>query len=151
MSDTIHDNRHVHSDISEGDKVELVSPMKGYWFYFQDGDDEIAVFGSGWSGKEIVYFNDNPVSECRNVKFKSTHEFVANEKNYRVVYEVVGMLKGHVKCSLYINDRKTDEQNKAALVKQGKMSWTTLVVSFIIGLAVGYSSVSLIVWLTDLF
>ena len=149
MSDTIQNDGLTEANCNEETKVEYISPTKGYWFYFQDGEDEIAVFGSGWSGKEIVYFNDNPVSESRNMKFKSIHEFTANGKHYRIVYEVVSMLKGQVKCKLFINDEQTDEQDKAVLVKEGRMSWTALIVSFIIGMALGYSFVSLLVWFFD--
>ena len=133
--------------VIEDERMENVSITKGYWFYFQDGDNEIAVFGSGWSGKEVVYFNDNPVSEDRNIRFVSTHEFTKNSKQYKIVYEVVSMLTGEVKCQLYIDGVMTDEQTKAVVVKKGKAGWGTILLCFVIGMVFGYSAVKAGIWL----
>jgi len=137
----------IKDGVTEEEKMEHVSITKGYWFYFQDGENEIAVFGSGWSGKEIVYFNDDPVSEDRNIRFKSTHEFTKNGKHYRIVYEVVSMMTGEVNCQLFIDDVLTDEQNKAVVVKKGKAGWGTILFMFLVGMAFGYTAVNLIMWL----
>lgn len=124
--------------ISKDKDLEIVSLKGGYWFYFQDGDDEIAIFGSGWSGKEIVYFNDNPVSEARNLKFISNHEFSKGGKDYRIVYKVESMWRGEVHCSLYINDKLHDTQKKAVMVKSAKSVWKAISFYFVIGFIFGF-------------
>ena len=132
---------------TEDKLVESVSVMNGYWFYFQDGDDEIAIFGSGWSGKEIVYFNDNPVSEARNYRFTSEHTFTKRSKRYKVVYRVVSMLTGEVKCELYIDDELVEEQRKAIIVKGGaKKAWTTILIYFGIGMVFGYLGAKVVLY-----
>ena len=40
-------------------KNDILNTRKlGYKFYFQDGDNQIACFGSYFTGKEEVYVND---------------------------------------------------------------------------------------------
>ena len=119
-------------------RIQGIPDVEDKALYFQDGDDEIAVLGSGWSGKEIVYFNDNPVSEDRNIKFTSNHEFTKNGKHYRVVYTVASMMTGEVHCKLYIDDNLVDEQQKAVLVKKGKSAWKAILIYFVVGMVFGY-------------
>ena len=47
----------------------------GYNFYFQEGDNQIACFGSFFTGKEEVYVDDDLVSTKRSFGFKSVHQF----------------------------------------------------------------------------
>ena len=124
---------------SEDTHVELISPIKGYWFYFENGDDEIAIFASGWSGKEVVYFNDNPVSESRNFRFTSVHKFTKNSVRYKIVYKVVSMLTGEVHCELHINNNLIDEQTKAVVARgSAKKAWLTILGYFGVGMIFGY-------------
>ena len=118
--------------------MDGVTLKNGYWFYFEDGNDQIAVFGSGWSGKEIVYFNDDPISETRNTKFESVHTFTKNGKHYQIVYRVISMMTGEVQCRLYINDQLHDEQSKAVVKGDPKEMWKTLGKFFIIGMVFGF-------------
>lgn len=37
----------------------------GYKFYFQDGDNQIACFGSFFTGKEEIYINDDLINTYR--------------------------------------------------------------------------------------
>ena len=139
MTNQSQQQHNTSTELEEGKKVETISAISGYWFYFQDGADEIAVFGSGWSGKEIVYFNDNEVSQCRNWKFESIHEFTKNSKHYKIVYTVVSMLSGEVKCSLFIDGELTDEQTKAVFAKgSSKKAWKTILIFFAVGMVFGY-------------
>lgn len=139
MSERIQSKPDNGCELNEDNIVETISPINGYWFYFQDGDDEIVIFASGWSGKEIVYFNDNEVSQCRNMKFVSTHEFTKNSKHYKIVYTVVSMLTGQVKCELFVDGEKTDEQTKAVFAKGGSFkAWKSILIFFAVGMVFGY-------------
>jgi hypothetical protein len=134
-------------DHTKDDSMEYISPKDGFWFYFQDGDDEIAVFGSGWTGKEVVYVNDNPVSESRNYRFNSVHEFTRNGKNYRIEYKVISMARGEVHCSLFINDELLDTQKKAVFVRSGKAAWKAIAMYFVVGMVFGYLGAKLVLYL----
>jgi len=139
MTNQSQQQHNTSTELEEGKKVETISAIYGYWFYFQDGDDEIAVFGSGWSGKEIIYFNDNEVSQSRSWKFETAHEFTKNSKHYKVVYNVISMLTATVKCSLFIDGELTDEQTKAVFAKEGtKSAWWTILIFFAVGMVFGY-------------
>ncbi len=135
----------AQSQISVSNKeqqaMQNASLFKGYWFYFQDGDTEIAVHGSAWSGRETVYVNDNPVSDKRVLhKLKSEHKFTHNGKEYRVVFDVTNPLTGAIECSLYsgYTGRKLlAKQTKAFIEKGNKSVWVTLLTLFLIGAGVG--------------
>ncbi|MBH0057099.1 hypothetical protein I6F65_09005 [Pseudoalteromonas sp. SWXJZ94C] len=46
-------------------KNDILNTKKlGYKFYFQDGDNQIACFGSYFTGKEEIYVNDDLVRAC---------------------------------------------------------------------------------------
>ncbi|NNJ71796.1 MAG: hypothetical protein HKP09_01305 [Enterobacterales bacterium] len=139
MTNQTKEKHNKNTPLEEGNKVEKTSVFNGFWFYFQDGDDEIAVFGSGWSGKEVVYFNDNPVSEDRTFKFESTHEFTKNNKTYKIVYKVISMLTGETHCLLYIDGELKDEQKKAVIAKgSGKKALLSILGFFAVGMIFGY-------------
>lgn len=136
MNDSV--KKKTGCDTSEDNSMESFSFTKGYWFYFQDGDNEIAAFGSGWSGKEIIYLNDNPVSEDRSYRFSNDHEFTHKGKHYRVRFKMASFWKAELKCSLFINGQLVEERKKAALVKVGKKSWSAILVFFVIGMVFGF-------------
>lgn len=53
-------------------KNDILNTKKlGYKFYFQDGDNQIACFGSYFTGKEEVFINDELVSSKRSVGRKT--------------------------------------------------------------------------------
>ena len=76
-------------------ETDLVN-KRGYKFYFQQGDNQIACFGSYFSGKEEVYINDELVSSKRNFGFKSAHEFELEGSTYRVIYAVLNPFTGKI-------------------------------------------------------
>ena len=54
---------------------------KGLWCYFDYEDHHVAVHFSNWTGKELVYIDDHPVSEKRNfLLFTSRHDIEINGK-----------------------------------------------------------------------
>lgn len=79
------------------------SPTKGIWFVHNDGVNTIRVFISAIC-KEKVFFNEDLVSEHRNIKLKSTHEFQdKNDTTYKVELAATNLRKGEMECLIYRN------------------------------------------------
>jgi hypothetical protein len=79
------------------------SPTKGIWFVHNDGINTIRVFISSIS-KEKIFFNEDLVSEHRNIKLKSTHEFQdKNDTTFKVELVVTNLRKGEMECLIYRN------------------------------------------------
>ena len=117
--------------------MATVNFINGYWFYFQDGDTDIAVHGSAWSGRETVYVNDNPVSSKRELlKFTSDHYFTHNAHEYQVRYHLKNVLTGSLECEVYRDGKLLASQTKG-FVKQGKKAWQMMLLLFLIGFGVG--------------
>jgi hypothetical protein len=131
--------------------MSMASPTKGYWYYFHHDNNQIAVYGSGFTGKEIVYLNDDPVSESRSFGLKSRHEFTSNGKDYKVELKVNSMIRGDVECSLYINNEPVGTESKALISNSnGRSTLKTLAiilaVSFAAGILVGLTAATFSNW-----
>ncbi len=75
----------------------------GFWFVWNDGTNTIKGWGSPLSGMERVYLNDQLVSEKRNLKTKSEHNFDdRNNDHYEVSFNVANILKG-IECQFKKN------------------------------------------------
>ena len=85
----------------------------GYKFYFQDGDDQIACFGSYFTGKEEVYINDELVSEKRSINVTSKHQFELSGNTFNVKFEMHNILTGRLECSLFKNKKLVKSQGKS--------------------------------------
>lgn len=121
--------------------------IDGYWFYFNDGDTDIAVHGSAWSGKETVYVNDNPVSSKRELlKTQSNHQFVHNGHQYQVRYHITSLMRGDLECKVLKDGALLASQSKAFL-SSSKRSWFNILKMFVVGFIFGLSAVALIKYL----
>lgn len=81
------------------------SIKNGIWFIHNDGPNAIQVWGSCFSGKEKVYFNNELVSDQRSVKMQSVHKFEdKNGKNYEVEIKTNSLLKGELECIIKKED-----------------------------------------------
>lgn len=121
----------------EENNMKKVSFTNGYWFYFPVESGQVVVHGSGYSGKEVVYVNDDPISEKRNLGMSSSHSFLFNTKSYRVEISVVSFWRGEVKVSLYEDDKLVGEQNKAMVEGNFKDYLLKVGLFFLGGMAVG--------------
>lgn len=126
--------------------MATASFVNGYWFYFNDGDSEIAVHGSAWSGRETVYLNDNPVSDKRELlKFSSDHAFTHNGHEYRVNYHLTNVLTGALECTLYRDGKLFASQTKGILGKS-RGSWLFILGMFLAGLGFGAAAAALVMY-----
>jgi len=100
MTDPIRENPYKPPEA----KIETTG---GYNFSFNIDGIEIKAGGSSFSGKEYVYVNNELISETRTRKMNSGHEFTHNNINYKIEFEVINFLKGHIAFRIYRNDTLT--------------------------------------------
>jgi hypothetical protein len=110
----------------------LNTKILGYKFYFQDGDNQIACFGSYFTGKEEVYINDDLFSKKRSVNYTSTHAFNFDGSQYQVKFDMLNILTGRLECTLYKNAEVVSNQIQCSLPAKPKKA-----VYFIAGCALG--------------
>ena len=127
--------------------MSKISLRDGYWFYFNTDDVQIAAWGSAWSGKEIVYLNDDPVSEGRSLGTSSEHTFTHAGHEYRLEYKVTSMMRGEIHALLYKDDALFAEQSLAYIAK-GKGGWKSFLKTFLTFFIGGFAVGALGAWLT---
>jgi hypothetical protein len=128
---------------------EQVTLRHGYWFYFTDGDTRITAFGSGVSGKEIVYVGDETVSSKRRFTMRSNHHFSHQGNKYEVEFVIRSLWTGALECILVKNGQILDRTTKAYLVGNSqafKTMWQTALVMALVGGVVGYMVTKALLW-----
>lgn len=80
---------------------EAASLRDGFWFIFSDGDDEIAVHASTWSGKEKTYFNDELVLNKWRFGTYSKHSFMIKNQQYAVQLETADPFITYLECKVW--------------------------------------------------
>jgi hypothetical protein len=121
-------------------KNDILNTKKlGYKFYFQDGDNQIACFGSFFTGKEEVYINDDLVSSKRSMGFKSKHQFEFAEMNYQIEFEMKNILSGRLECTYFKNNQllEQQEQTSISLIKDPKKAVLFVGGCFLVGFLSG--------------
>ena len=114
-------------------KNDILNTKKlGYKFYFQDGDNQIACFGSYFTGKEEVYINDDLVTSRRSVNIKSSHKFDFENSHYQVKFDMLNILTGRLECTLYKDQEVLAKQVQSSLPSDPKKA-----AFFILGCALG--------------
>ena len=86
------------------EKVEM-SMAKGMLFKFRIENNEITLNCSPVSGKEVVRFNGQIVSEAKNYKTQSNHSFNIGDDVYLLRLGVTSLLKGASECTLIKNEK----------------------------------------------
>ena len=128
-------------------KNDILNTKKlGYKFYFQDGDNQIACFGSYFTGKEEVYVNDDLVSSKRSVGRKSTHTFEFNAHSYQVKYHMQNIITGKLECTFFKNNEQVKQQEQTVLpfIKDPKRAVLFFSACVLAGYLGGYSTFALI-------
>jgi len=121
------------------DKYGKATLFGGYWWHFEDGDDDITVHGAA-SSKEYIYINDELVSEKVGLKFSSEQEFTYKGAEYRVEMKLLRALTAEMDCLVYKNGNLIGQ--KAVSLFDGtlkgalKKIWPIFIFGFLVG-AVG--------------
>lgn len=119
----------------------ISSPFTGMRFFFIDGEREITLWGSKFTGKEIAYINGETISEKRTYGLKSIHTFDIEEDNYEIELEVTNPLTENMSCTLIKNGAHF-KTTKYSLWKDRKSFFKVFLTSFVVGAIAGYSVVS---------
>ena len=86
---------------------------KGLWCHFDYEGHHIAVHFSIWSGKEVIYVDDHPVSDKRNVlRFTSRHNIEIDGKPLVIELEVENPFIYRVEVRLKKGARTLKRQSK---------------------------------------
>lgn len=131
----------VSGQAAMADKVTF---RNGYWFFFNDGKNRIAVFGSAMSGKEKVFFNDELVSEHRSLGFNSCHRFERGGRSYEILFLVTNLMRGAIECIALSGDTVIGRETKAFYTDTRKGFWLRIGLFFLGGLAFGIAAATLI-------
>jgi len=127
--------------------MDMPTITNGYWYYFEDAGVRVTAHGSGYSGQETVYVNDEVVSDKRNLGMKSSHEFCHMGNDYEVRFQVTNLLTATVACALYKNGEYVTTETKAYRNMDGKSALKPISLFFVAGLIFG----GLAAWLTHQF
>ncbi len=120
---------------------EQATVRHGYWFYFTDGDLRITAFGSGLTGKEVIYIDDETVSSKRHFGMRSSHRFSHQGNQYEVEFAIRSLWTGALECTLVKNGQILDRTTKAYLVKDSaayKRLWQTTLLMSLVGGVIGF-------------
>lgn len=93
---------------SEPDSPSVTLPIaseasikNGFWFVFPVQGATIRFWGSGLTGMERIYVDDQVVSEHRSLGKLSEHRFSVNGDNFTITFTVVSLLRGPLECRLF--------------------------------------------------
>ncbi|AXG72058.1 hypothetical protein KORDIASMS9_04320 [Kordia sp. SMS9] len=115
------------------------SIAKGIWLVHNDGVNTIRFFGSN-TGKEKVFLNEELVSERRNLKLQSVHEFQDDRgNNYEIRFTTTSIFKGSMLCSIYKNTELI--KNFTTSFRRGK-NFTLLRFLILILVSIAYTIIS---------
>jgi len=87
-------------DMDPHEKYGKASYSNGYWYYFEDEENDITVNASAWSGKERVFINDELVSSKRRLTRQSSHAFHYHGVPYEVQFRLTSFLAGEHECRI---------------------------------------------------
>lgn len=82
------------------------SLSKGMWYVFYDGNDIIRAWGSGWTGLERVYFNDELVVRHHHFKRLESVSFEKNNHRYQIQCFSTSLQKWQAHCSFWRDGKK---------------------------------------------
>ena len=77
------------------------SISKGMWYVFHDGQNTIRAWGSGWTGLERIYFNDQMLADCKHLKRVEQFAFEQEGHLYKVQCSNSNLQKWQVHCSFW--------------------------------------------------
>lgn len=104
-----------NNSVAPNDKSAFsVSLFQGVQCYFDIGEHTISVWGSAWSGREIVRVDNQVVSDSRNFsRLQSRHDFTLDGVSYHLVFKTESILRGHYAVYLYRGDTLIDSDDGA--------------------------------------
>ncbi len=109
-----------------------VTPFGETWFVFRDGEREIVAHNSFLS-KESVFVNRKLVSQNRSLNRIGKHQFIFEDNEYEVIFNVLKISKGEMECSLIKNGTCLEKFKTSYKSESGNASYFK---KFIIGFVI---------------
>lgn len=121
--------------------MKQISMKQGLWCRLQHEQYQIAVHCSLWSGKEVVYVNDHPVSIKRNIfRLMGKHHITLGGKPFTIEIDVENPFTYKIEVRLKKGPR-TIERETVALFTQKKplvQGLAFIGVCALVGIVFGY-------------
>jgi hypothetical protein len=133
-----------NSAASNDKKTLSVSLSDGIRCYFDIGEHTISVWGSGWSGREVVRVDDQVVSESRNLlRLQNRHDFSLDGASYHLVVKTESIIRAQYGVYLYQGDTLVDSD------QMGK--WQGLRIALLCftgGIIIGFLAAQIGAWIS---
>ncbi|NDW21269.1 immunoglobulin domain-containing protein [Alteromonas hispanica] len=123
-----------------------ITMRQGLWCHLQHEGHDIAVHCSLWSGKEVVYVDDHPVSEHRNLfRFTGRHALRLNDQDYTLEVEVENPFTYRTEVRLKKGARTVKRESTSMLSRNNSLFKNIAVIAGIaaLGAVFGYFAVML--------
>jgi hypothetical protein len=121
-----------------------ITMRQGLWCHLQHEGHNIAVHCSLWSGKEVVYVDDHPVSEHRNLfRFMGRHALRLNNQDYTLEVEVENPFTYRTEVRLKKGARTVQRESISMLSRNNSLFKNIAVIGCIaaLGAVFGYFAV----------
>jgi hypothetical protein len=121
-----------------------ITMRQGLWCHLQHEGHNIAVHCSLWSGKEVVYVDDHPVSEHRNLfRFTGRHALRLNSQDYTLEVEVENPFTYRTEVRLKKGARTVQRETTSMLSRNNSLFKNIAVIAGIaaLGAVFGYLAV----------
>jgi hypothetical protein len=121
-----------------------ITMRQGLWCHLQHEGHNIAVHCSLWSGKEVVYVDDHPVSEHRNLfRFMGRHALRLNNQDYTLEVEVENPFTYRTEVRLKKGARTVQRESISMLSRNNSLFKNIAVIAGIaaLGAVFGYFAV----------
>ena len=129
------------------DENVKMSYISGFEFVFLDNENQIEVLYSGMTGREQVLLNGRVVSQSRNYRLKSSHDFHDAGTDYKVKMELESISSGSFACSFF-KDSNLIRTYKLKRIRGENRFSPVLLFILSIAVALAFSLLDLGIWIT---
>ena len=124
-----------------------VSLRRGVRSYFDVDDITISLWGSAWSGREVVRVDDRIVCDRHSYGVSTPHRFEHGGHRYELVVSIESWLRGSYRVELYRDGVMIDSDSTHYDMSGGRAGsarWQVLPLLFIAGVLGGVGLVALL-------
>lgn len=109
------------NDAARADDSRMdVSLGRGVRSYFDVDDITISLWGSAWSGREVVRVDDRIVSDRRSFRMSTPHRFEHGGHRYEVDFSIESVLRGRYRVELYRDGVRVDSDSAGLAMLGGR-------------------------------
>lgn len=118
----------IHDTLSGNPSTMRISARRGVECFFDVDDVTIRVWGSVWTGREVVELDDQIVSSKYSFRMSTPHEFSHAGHDYKVIFRIAAIMTGLVEIELHRDGVLIDsDQGRHASVPidsaTGRVDW----------------------------